>query len=59
MYILSIEYFAANNRSCAVHCRQFERPSMSNDEAAALGSEQLRARIAWYYYVAGLTQQEI
>ena len=32
---------------------------MSNDEAAALGSEQLRARIAWYYYVAGLTQQEI
>lgn len=32
---------------------------MSNDESAALGSEQLRARIAWYYYVAGLTQQEI
>ena len=32
---------------------------MSNDEAAALGSEQMRARIAWYYYVAGLTQQEI
>ncbi len=32
---------------------------MSNDELAALGSEQLRARIAWYYYVAGLTQQEI
>ena len=29
---------------------------MSNDELAALGSEQLRARIAWYYYVAGLTQ---
>ncbi|MBS1227072.1 MAG: lsrR [Proteobacteria bacterium] len=32
---------------------------MNNDEAAALGSEQMRARIAWYYYVAGLTQQEI
>ena len=32
---------------------------MSNDESAALGSEQMRARIAWYYYVAGLTQQEI
>jgi len=32
---------------------------MSNDEAAAPGSEQMRARIAWYYYVAGLTQQEI
>jgi DNA-binding transcriptional regulator LsrR (DeoR family) len=32
---------------------------MSNDESAALGSEQIRARIAWYYYVAGLTQQEI
>ena len=32
---------------------------MSNDESAALGSEQTRARIAWYYYVAGLTQQEI
>ena len=32
---------------------------MSNDETAALGSEQMRARIAWYYYVAGLTQQEI
>ena len=32
---------------------------MSNDESTALGSEQMRARIAWYYYVAGLTQQEI
>jgi DNA-binding transcriptional regulator LsrR (DeoR family) len=32
---------------------------MNNDESAARGSEQLRARIAWYYYVAGLTQQEI
>ena len=32
---------------------------MSNDESAALGSEQTRARIAWYYSVAGLTQQEI
>lgn len=32
---------------------------MSNDESTFRGSEQLRARIAWYYYVAGLTQQEI
>jgi len=32
---------------------------MSNDESPARGSEQMRARIAWYYYVAGLTQQEI
>jgi DNA-binding transcriptional regulator LsrR (DeoR family) len=39
--------------------RLFERPKMSNDESTARGSEQLRARIAWYYYVAGLTQQEI
>ena len=31
-----------------------------NDEPAAIQSgDQLRARIAWYYYVAGLTQQEI
>lgn len=32
---------------------------MSNDELAIEGGDQLRARIAWYYYVAGLTQQEI
>ena len=32
---------------------------MSHDESNTLNSEQLRARIAWYYYVAGLTQQEI
>ena len=32
---------------------------MSNDKSTAQGSEQMRARIAWYYYVAGLTQQEI
>jgi len=32
---------------------------MSYDESIPLSSEQLRARIAWYYYVAGLTQQEI
>ena len=29
------------------------------DESGSLGSEHLRARIAWYYYVAGQTQQEI
>ena len=32
---------------------------MSNDDSSAQNGEQLRARIAWYYYVAGLTQQEI
>lgn len=32
---------------------------MRNDESISLKSEQLRARIAWYYYVAGLTQQDI
>lgn len=31
----------------------------NRDEPALQGGEQLRARIAWYYYVAGLTQQEI
>ena len=29
------------------------------DEGAGLGAQHLRARIAWYYYIAGLTQQEI
>lgn len=29
------------------------------DEGSGLGAQHLRARIAWYYYVAGLTQQEI
>jgi len=32
---------------------------MGNGESAGQTGEQLRARIAWYYYVAGLTQQEI
>ncbi len=32
---------------------------MSTVESNALAGEQLRARIAWYYFVAGLTQQEI
>lgn len=32
---------------------------MSTVESSALLGEQLRARIAWYYFVAGLTQQEI
>lgn len=32
---------------------------MSQPEPRALIGEQLRARIAWYYFVAGLTQQEI
>ena len=32
---------------------------MSTTESSALPAEQLRARIAWYYFVAGLTQQEI
>jgi DNA-binding transcriptional regulator LsrR (DeoR family) len=32
---------------------------MINEEASAKNSEHLRARIAWYYFVAGLTQQEI
>ena len=31
----------------------------ANDEGGSLGGERLRARIAWYYYVGGLTQQEI
>ncbi len=31
----------------------------THDETAFPAGEQLRARIAWYYYVAGLTQQEI
>ena len=29
------------------------------EDSASLGPEHLRARIAWYYYVAGQTQQEI
>lgn len=29
------------------------------DDSTSIGAEQLRARIAWYYYSAGLTQQEI
>lgn len=33
--------------------------SKTNDETVIQSGEQLRARIAWYYYVAGLTQQEI
>ncbi len=33
--------------------------SKNREEPAILSGEQLRARIAWYYYVAGLTQQEI
>lgn len=32
---------------------------MSTIESSNLIGEQLRARIAWYYFVAGLTQQEI
>jgi DNA-binding transcriptional regulator LsrR (DeoR family) len=32
---------------------------MSMIEPSSLLGEQLRARIAWYYFVAGLTQQEI
>ena len=32
---------------------------MSDDDITTYNSDQLRARIAWYYYVAGLTQQEI
>lgn len=32
---------------------------MNTVESSALVGEQLRARIAWYYFVAGLTQQEI
>ena len=32
---------------------------MGNDESPGQNGDQLRARIAWYYYVAGLTQQEI
>lgn len=32
---------------------------MSNGDSIVHSGEQLRARIAWYYYVAGLTQQEI
>jgi DNA-binding transcriptional regulator LsrR (DeoR family) len=32
---------------------------MINDELTTQNSEQIRARIAWYYYAAGLTQQEI
>lgn len=31
----------------------------NRDEPVIQSGEQLRARIAWYYYVAGLTQQEI
>jgi DNA-binding transcriptional regulator LsrR (DeoR family) len=33
--------------------------SMNPVETNSLAGEQLRARIAWYYFVAGLTQQEI
>ena len=32
---------------------------MNTIEPSALPGDQLRARIAWYYFVAGLTQQEI
>lgn len=32
---------------------------MTTEDITSNSSEQLRARIAWYYYVAGLTQQEI
>ena len=32
---------------------------MINEEVSAKNGEHLRARIAWYYFVAGLTQQEI
>lgn len=32
---------------------------MINGDSIVHSGEQLRARIAWYYYVAGLTQQEI
>ena len=32
---------------------------MSTSETTIQNSDQTRARIAWYYYVAGLTQQEI
>lgn len=32
---------------------------MNTIESSALSGDQLRARIAWYYFVAGLTQQEI
>ena len=32
---------------------------MGTVESSNLAGEQLRARIAWYYFVAGLTQQEI
>ena len=32
---------------------------MNTIESSNLVGEQLRARIAWYYFVAGLTQQEI
>lgn len=32
---------------------------MSYDDTITHGSEHLRARIAWYYYIGGLTQQEI
>ena len=32
---------------------------MSTVESSHFAGEQLRARIAWYYFVAGLTQQEI
>ena len=32
---------------------------MGNDDSTTQAGEQLKARIAWYYYVAGLTQQEI
>jgi DNA-binding transcriptional regulator LsrR (DeoR family) len=32
---------------------------MNTVESGKLAGEQLRARIAWYYFVAGMTQQEI
>ena len=32
---------------------------MVHEETSFFGDEQLRARIAWYYFIAGLTQQEI
>jgi DNA-binding transcriptional regulator LsrR (DeoR family) len=39
--------------------RTADGTAMSMVESGKLAGEQLRARIAWYYFVAGLTQQEI
>ena len=33
--------------------------SMVHEETSFCSDEHLRARIAWYYFIAGLTQQEI